>query len=233
MARRTCKPVQHELRFRSWGGRRPGAGRPRKPGAGVSHLTRPRVAARYPVHVTLKLRRELGSLRTKTKAKAIRLAMAQAVAKGFAVVDWSIQGDHIHLTAEPGSTAALSRHMRGLNIRIARGLNRVLDRKGAVFADRYHLHVLTTPREVRHARAYVMLNARRHAAQRGHILPAAFDPYSSWAWFDGWAKPPPGAAEARAGEGSPSTVAPQTWLMRAGWRRHGLVRSDESPGACT
>src|SRR5688572_5174731 len=174
MARRTRKPVQHELRFRSWGGQRPGAGRPRKPGSGMSHLIRPRIAARYPVHVTLKLRRELGSLRTKTKANAIRVAVARAGGKGFRIVDWSIQGDHVHLTAEPGSTAALSRHMRGLSIRIARALNRVLGRKGAVFADRYHVHVLTTAREVRHARAYVMLNARRHAAQRGHILPAAF-----------------------------------------------------------
>lgn len=233
MARRTRKPIQHELRFRSWGGRRPGAGRPRKPGAGVSHLRRPQVAARHPVHVTLKLRREIGSLRTKAKAKTIRQAMAQAVARGFAVVDWSIQGDHVHLTAEPGSTAALCRHVRGLSIRIARGLNRLLGRKGAVFADRYHVHVLTTPREVRHARAYVLLNARRHAAQRGRVLPVALDPYSSWAWFDGWAKPPPGAAEGRAVEGSPSAVAPQTWLMRVGWRRHGLVRTDEIPGSWT
>jgi hypothetical protein len=23
----------------------------------------------------------------------------------------------------------------------------------------------------------------------------------------------------------------QTWLLRAGWRRHGLIRSDEVPGA--
>jgi hypothetical protein len=93
VARRTRgrAPVQGELRFRSWGGRRSGAGRPREPSAGVSHVTRPRVTRHTPVHVTLKLRREVASLRTKAKAGAVRRALVGAVAAGFAVVDWSIQ----------------------------------------------------------------------------------------------------------------------------------------------
>jgi REP element-mobilizing transposase RayT len=186
------------------------------------------------VHVTIKLRRELAPLRTKSKAKVIRLAIVQALAKGFRIIDWSIQGDHIHLTAEPGSTAALSRHMHGFGIRLARALNRLLGRRGAVFADRYHVHVLTTPREVRHARAYVLLNARRHHAQRGRSHSKNWvDEYSSWAWFDGWAKPPPGATKARAAERDPSAVPARTWLLRVGWRRHGLVGIDETPGPCT
>jgi REP element-mobilizing transposase RayT len=186
------------------------------------------------VHVTIKLRRELGSLRTKAKARVIRLAIVQALAKGSRIVDWSIQGDHIHFIAEPGSSAALTRHMRGFGIHLARALNRLLGRKGTVFADRYHVHVLTTPREVRHARAYVLLNARRHAAQRGRAHPRGWvDEHSSWAWFDGWAKAPPGATAARAAEAQPSAVPAQTWLMRVGWRRHGLVRIDETPGPCT
>ena len=160
------KRVQATLPFRPGrGGKRKGAGRKPKNGvsAGVSHDTRATHKERFPVHVTLKLRREVSPLRTKVKAKAIRAAVAQSIARGFRIVDWSIQGDHIHLTAEPGGTGALSMHMRGLSIRIARALNRALGREGTVFADRYHVHVLTTPREVRRARAYVMLNARRHA----------------------------------------------------------------------
>ena len=63
--------------------------------------------------------------------------------------------------------------MRGFAIRTARGLNRLMGRSGKVFAERYHMHVLKTPREVRAARAYVLQNARRHAAQGGVSYPAA------------------------------------------------------------
>jgi hypothetical protein len=43
-------------------------------------------------------------------------------------------------------------------------VNRVFGRRGSVLADRFHLHVLRTPREVRHALSYVLMNARRHLA---------------------------------------------------------------------
>jgi REP element-mobilizing transposase RayT len=163
----------------------------------------------------------------------IRSALRQAVATGFRVIDWSIQGDHLHLIVEADNTVALSRGMQGLSIRIARGLNRALGRKGKVFADRYHVRVLTTPREVRNARAYVMLNARRHAAQRGRrLVHREVDIYSSWAWFDGWKDCPKSwIRKARAGpDAERCNTDPQTWLMRVGWRRHGLIRLGEVPG---
>ena len=37
----------------------------------------------------------------------------------------------------------------------ARAVNRVLERRGKVFADRYHSHVLRSPREVANAVKYV------------------------------------------------------------------------------
>ncbi len=52
-------------------------------------------------------------------------------------------------------------------IRIARGINKKLGRQGAVFAERYHVRVLGTPREVRNVLRYVYLNARHHDAQAG------------------------------------------------------------------
>jgi REP element-mobilizing transposase RayT len=186
--------------------------------------------------VTLKIRRDLGNLRTKKKVTVIRQAIAKAVAGGFRIVDWSVQGDHLHLIVESPSSAALSRSMQGLCIRIARGLNRELGRRGKVFADRYHVRVLKTPAEVRNARAYVMLNARRHSAQRGLALPRGkVDPYSSWAWFDGWKDCPHAwVTEARAGPGGERCSAePKSWLMRVGWRRRGLIRIDEVPGTCS
>ena len=51
---------------------------------------------------------------------------------------------------------------------------RVLGRTGRVLADRYHHRILTCPRQVRNALAYVLLNARRHAGRRraANLVPA-------------------------------------------------------------
>jgi hypothetical protein len=117
--------------------------------------------------------------------------------------------------------------MRSLAARVARAVNRVFERTGRVLADRYHLRVLRTPREVRAALAYVLLNARKHARRPPRT--AACDPASSGTWFDGW------QARAQVDSGpvdrSGTPVAPpRTWLLRLGWRRHGLIEPSEVPG---
>jgi len=43
-------------------------------------------------------------------------------------------------------------------------------------------------------------------------------------WFEGWAR------NAAPPVDRPAVARAQTWLLRAGWRRHGLIRSDEVPG---
>ncbi|MEO6595642.1 MAG: hypothetical protein ABIP94_12890 [Planctomycetota bacterium] len=43
----------------------------------------------------------------------------------------------------------LARGLLGLAIRIARCLNKLWQRKGKVFADRYHDRILKTPRKTR------------------------------------------------------------------------------------
>ena len=52
--------------------------------------------------------------------------------------------------------------MQGLAVRAAKAINRVLHRHGAVWAERYHAHMLTTPGEVRNALVYVLNNFRKH-----------------------------------------------------------------------
>ena len=59
--------------------------------------------------------------------------------------------------------------MRGLGVRVARGLNGLLRCGGRVIGDRYHTRALGTPREVRNALRYVLLSFRRH----GRIDPTA------------------------------------------------------------
>ena len=85
------------------------------------------------------------------------------------------------------------------------------------FSDRYHTHVLKTPREVHHALAYVLHNAAHHKI---HVVGP--DPCTSGAWFDGWRGFAESALEFIA---SPLPKA-RTWLLAIGWRRHGLIALD-------
>ena len=50
--------------------------------------------------------------------------------------------------------------MHGLDVRIARAVNRMLDRHGRVLGDRCHTRALRTPHEVRNVLAYVLLTSR-------------------------------------------------------------------------
>jgi putative transposase len=85
---------------------------------------------------------------------------------------------------------------------------------------------------VQRALAYVLLNARRHLAKRRHVSPtvsALLDPASSARWFDGWR--PQAASRISESSASPEVARPRWWLLRVGWRRHGLVDPGELPGA--
>jgi REP element-mobilizing transposase RayT len=165
----------------------------------------------------------------------VRAALAAASTAAFRVIHFSVQADHVHLLVEARDKAALSLGMRGLVIRLAKAVNRARGRRGPVWADRYHTRALTTPREVRHALVYILMNYKKHrpeaewrthASGRWHRPDSrGIDPCSSGWWFDGWrhrpALPPPGVR-------SP-VAAPRTWLARDGWRHYGLIGLDERP----
>ena len=220
---------QLHLDFHTHGGARRGAGRPPGPRPSVQHRARPHFRSRRPIHITLRLRREVGSLRRRHVYDAFWRAWSQLRAElGLRLVHYSVQYDHIHLIVEADSKSALSRGMQGVSIRTARALNRVLGRRGPVFADRYHAHVLGTPREARNVLVYVLNNRRRHARRRGVELGAGFDPYSSAVWFDGWKEGP--LRWPKSVERAPPVAPARTWLLRTGWRRHGALALCEVPG---
>ena len=179
-------PRQTVMTFGTWGGWRPGAGRKpsKKRSRRVPHRARPRITGREPLHVTLRVCPEVCSLRTKKKHSVIRAAFVAACnGQGFRIIDWSIQGDHLHLLVEARDLQHLSRGMQGFSVRVARGLNRLLERRGAIFVGRYYVRVLETPREVRNAKAYILNNHRRHAKRSGAVIAAKWvDSFSSWAW---------------------------------------------------
>jgi hypothetical protein len=220
--KRARAPKQSELEFPEWGGARAGAGRKRRGFLKrVAHRARARLSNRVPVHVTLRIVDELPSLRSERAHPVVREALKRGSDRlGFRIVHYSAQTNHLHLVCEAEDERALARGLKGLGVRLARALNRLWGRVGALLADRYHVHALATALEVRNALAYVLVNARRH----GLVLPGALDPCSSAEVFDGWREvPPPPDGEtwlARAG----------SWLLRVGWRVHGAISVDVRPG---
>jgi REP element-mobilizing transposase RayT len=223
---------QQNLKFPSkHGGPRRGAGRKRTlPGRKrVPHRRREITKARFPVHVTVRMRSDVPRLRNFELCAVLRRAFVYGCTKDkFRICHFSIQGSHIHLLCEAATNAALAAGLQAWSIRVARGINKHCKRKGQVFEDRYHFEIVRTPKQCRAALCYVLQNARRHGVQ----LDPAFqgmDPFSSAWWFDGWKDP-----GWRDGLGPPEvrTVAePDTWLLRTGWRRHGLIAIDEIPAA--
>jgi REP element-mobilizing transposase RayT len=207
MTRRPRRPVQLQLPPKGRGGCRPGAGRPKKPGAGVSHLRRPEFPARFPVHITLRVRRQIGGLRRDDCFFRIKRAFRYGHdGLGMRLLEFSIQRDHIHLLVEAEGRRGLSRGMQALAIRLARGVNRALARIGQVFADRYHARILRTLAEVRHAIQYVRKNWHKHQRQYGRWSDARFvDPYSSMSGDACW------YVDQRA-QAALVVAAPRTWL---------------------
>ncbi len=235
--RRSNRTPQLELVLRlppRWGGRRPGAGRKSGPRPRIRHRSRtPEVGSRFPCHVSLKLRPGIPSLRTAKLVRELERSFAKCCNRGdFRLVHYSLQHNHLHLVVEADHAAALGRGMKAIGARLARAVHRVFRRAGSVLADRYHVRVLKTPLEVRRAIAYVLLNARRHAAALGRKLEGGGDPASSGAWFGGWE---PGSKQGwwAGAERPPPVAAARSWLLRVGWRRHGLIRMSEVPGVKT
>lgn len=211
------------------GGWRPGAGRKKKPGA-VSHDARQELDPRHPVHVTLRIAEGVPSLAKGWLLKHIRAVIAASHKKSFRIVEFNVLGNHLHLLCEADGTDGLARGVQGFAVRLARRVNRVLKRTGKLFAARYHARALKTPTEVRHALRYVLLNRKHHAAEQKFDR-YWFDPYSSAAWFDGWAQPLRAHADWKLElvKAPDPTAKARTWLLATGWRRLGLLRLDERP----
>lgn len=119
------------------------------------------------------------SLRSQRSFNALKAAFSGAADRfGVRIVHFSVQGNHMHVIVEADDRPSLYRAMKGLSVRIARRMNKMMRRKGRVLGDRYHTHVLRTKREARNAVAYMRENHRKH----GMAVPRALkvDPFSSW-----------------------------------------------------
>ena len=221
------------------GGKRRGAGRPaRGPRPSERHKRRAAFKAYHPLHVTLRLVDDVQPLRTKDIYAAMQKA-TKAVAgnKAMRIVHMSVQDSHVHLLVEADGRMELARGIQAFAISAAKQINRVVGlqrgrkRTGKVFADRYHVDVIKTPRQMRNTLAYVFNNWRKHRV--AGLSPGwRVDPFSTASLFDGWRD---GACLDR--ERFPSEFSllvvqeARTWLLRVGWRRHGLLDWRQVPSA--
>lgn len=218
---RTRRPKQTSFTFPTWGGKREGAGRKRsKHRTGVPHRPRPRVTKHTPVHITLKVREDIWNLRGRSISQIVLACIGQANDRlDVRLVQFSVQTDHIHMILEAEDDTSLARAMKGLCVRLAHAINRRMRRRGSVFADRYHVHVLRSPTEVRNAIRYVAENRRVHAAR------------------EGWQPKNPGIDPLAGGPCSnrfpPATRAlvatPRSWLLRTAWNLPPLGVAGENP----
>jgi putative transposase len=188
-----------------WGGRRDGAGRKRGENPRLRHRSRESFGKPVPAHVTLRLRPRLLSLRTVKLVHEIERSFADGCERGSVrLVHYSLHGNHAHLIVEARDTEALGRGMKAIGSRLARAVNRVMERSGPVWS-------IATVRAI------------------GSLL----DPASSARWFSGWKRSAPGAPEPPS-QGKPSdrpaVARARTWLLNVGWRRYGLLDPDDVPG---
>ena len=223
---------QLELHFRAaatWGGLRKGAGRKAAPpNVGLQkHRRRDPVDVRNPAHITMRAVRGVPRLRGEVLARMIIGEIRRASAKGFRVLHFSVQNDHLHLIVEAESGLALSRGMQRLASRVAMGVNALVKRRGSLWRERYHRRDLASPRQFRNALVYVTFNIRKHGSPPEHSL----DLLSSAIWLDDW-KERDVLEKVRAARAGPSPVVePRTWYARAGWKLLGALDSRESPAS--
>jgi REP element-mobilizing transposase RayT len=256
VARERKRHQQQELRFLDKNGQRRGrikgdkrwrnVGRkPKGERAGSPHTKRPELNSRHPVHVVLRVEREIGAIRKRHIYRALReatLALGRAELYDeevgwFRIIHVSIQDNHVHLLVEAADKHALSGGMQRFQISAAKHINRVFSeqlglkrrRRGSVFPDRFHQEIITSPSQARRALSYVLNNWRKHREDRGHAWNV--DPFSTGVLFEGWVE--------HAGEPlmwrwrdsyDPLFVyRPRTWLLRDGWRKAGTISYRDVP----
>ncbi len=206
------------------GGLRKGAGRKRQgTRAPVLHRTRKPFSKRSVLHVTCRIAAGLPSLRDPRTVVLLFNDLARICEReGFRIVEFSIQGTHIHMLCEADDDAALSRAMNGILSSLARSLNKYWKRRGKVFADRYHSETINTPTQCHNALIYVLANAKKHGARP---LDSGIDPCSTGPWFPFETSAPNHPLRRHA----KPAASPQSWLLRSGWRKRGPITPQAHP----
>ena len=150
---------------------------------GAPHRRRARFSGWSALHVTLSLEEDTFSIRTPMpRAVAVEAFLACKEKEGFRIIAWTVQPNHIHMVVEAASTLTLSRGVQGLQVRLAKGWNKLWNRKRGVFAGRFHARLIGEKEDPRKILSYVLKNHMRHR----RVDRPCFDSASSALWMDIW-----------------------------------------------
>jgi hypothetical protein len=212
----------------NWGGRREGAGRP-KSSLMVSHLKRERVGKQRPLHITIKIRSDVPNLRDPEIFDVFEKATLRARRFGLRIIHFMVLTHSIELICEFKKQEELERSFKSLNTSLAIALKKFVELKrglkhqGPIFLGRFHMKVLKTPLEVRHAIRDLYLKSSFELKQK-----ATPDFYSSAAVFGAWKDllkeewsqqfEDMSFDEAHKEKIRHITAIPQFWLTQTGWR---------------
>jgi len=165
-----------------WGGRRENAGRKNNTKT-VNHMRRPTISLNRPMHITMRLKKDLPNLRQKRTLAAFARRVHRAKDFGLHVLHFSLQSNHLHMIVEATTRRQLANGLRSLGGSFGKYLRRRKGGTGAIFHGRYHLRVITSARQMRNTLRYVLLNHAKHQRMIEHL-----DFFSSGFLFKNWRK---------------------------------------------
>lgn len=209
-----CMKQLEFKKTKGWGGKRRGAGRKNK-SATVNHMKREKIEQKFPVHITMRVKKGIISLRGPKMNKAFKASLLKAKKKGLAVVHYAIESNHVHLFAESESNESLRSGMSSFGSSFGKASRAATGGRGSVFQGRYHLRVLKTPRQTKNALAYVLMNHSKHEGSKPYP-----DDRSSARYFSDWKSLLGGNYRVLKAEETPEFLsAARSWLGREGWRK--------------
>lgn len=202
-------------RIKGWGGKRKKAGRKNISNA-VNHMKRDKVDPKYPMLLTLKMKKGLPTLRSARISRAFKKSLAKAQKYGLRVIHFALESNHIHLFAEAKGNLELRSGMASFGSSFGRSLRKIAGGTGSVFLGRYHMRQLKTPTQTKNALAYVLLN---HAKHEGSVPYP--DDFSSSKYFSDWKNLLGGRYLNLKAEPLPDYLsAPRSWLACRGWQKN-------------
>jgi len=118
------------------------------------------------MHITTHVRPDVPGLRQAPVQALLRQLLAAAAARGVRTLAIAVMPNHLHWVVLADSAAALRDATRYVFSRFARRANRLWNRTGPVFDDRYWSTCCLTARQSWQALGYVLRNARTAGCHR-------------------------------------------------------------------
>lgn len=138
------------------------AGRPSKNDKGIRHKERPKFFRTRSLHLTIKVRENKADIQNKKVLMKLQYAIQRARLKGLKVIHYALEYNHVHLLVESTTHETLHRGMQALGISLAKGINKLKGKKGAVYKHRYHFRQISCRRDLKNVIQYILQNHRKH-----------------------------------------------------------------------